>query len=68
MGLGTKDMGKTKVLNIFFASMFTDKIGLHASIGPDIRGDVWKKQDLPSVEEDQVREHLKKLTYTSPWA
>lgn len=59
MGLGTDDTGKTKVLDIFFASMFTNKIGLHVSIGPDIRGNVWRKQDLPSVEEDQVREHLK---------
>ena len=50
-----------KILNAFLASIFTDKICLQEFQVPANRGKVWSKEDLSSVEEDQVREHLKQL-------
>lgn len=41
--------------------VFTAKNHLGESQVPEIRGKVWSKGELPSVEEDQIREYLKKL-------
>ncbi|KAK4828527.1 hypothetical protein QYF61_026949 [Mycteria americana] len=56
--LVTQDM--EKVLDPFFASIFTSKPGLQESQAPETTGKVWSKKDLPMVEEDQDREYLSK--------
>jgi len=50
-------MGKPKVLNVFFTSVFTGKIGLQKSQAPEISVRVWSREDLPSVENIQIKEH-----------
>jgi len=47
------------VFSVFFISVLTGKTGLQESQVPN--GKLQKKEDLPLVEEDQVREHLNKL-------
>jgi len=59
--LVTKDMEKAEVFNAAFAIFFTDKAGLQESWGPRSNRTVWSKKYSPSVEEDQVREHLNTL-------
>lgn len=54
----TKNMEKSMFLITFYALVFTDKICLQESWAPE---KVWNKDDLPLVEEDQVREHLNRL-------
>lgn len=61
------DTEKAKVLNAFFISFVTAKTGLQEPQAPKTKGRVWSKQDLPSVEEDQPREHLNKLERKSVW-
>ena len=51
-------MAKAEVSKAFFASVFTSKIDVQESQAPEMRG---SKEDLPLVEEDQVREYLSKL-------
>ncbi|KAK4825768.1 hypothetical protein QYF61_002331 [Mycteria americana] len=46
---------KEEVLNAFFASVFASKTG--PSGIPETRGKGWSKEDVPLVEEDQVREY-----------
>lgn len=46
-GLVTKDMGKVKVINAFFALVFTGKPSLQESQAPEAYGKVWSKEDLP---------------------
>lgn len=43
------------------SSVFTDKTVLQESQVFDTNGEGWSKKDLPSLEEDQVTEHLNKL-------
>jgi len=62
--LVTKDTEKPKVLHATFSSVFTRKTTLQESQASETRGQVWSKEYLPLVEEDQVREHLNKV---SPW-
>ena len=45
----------------FFASVFTAKASPQESQTLEVREKVWRKQDLPLVEEDRVRDHLGKL-------
>lgn len=61
MGQVTKDMGKTKVLNIFLAFVFTGRICLQDSMILEASGKVYTEEDFFSVEEDQVWEHLNRL-------
>jgi len=49
----------------YFALVFAGKTSLRESYAPETRGQVWHKEDLSLVEEDQVREHLKIWTYLS---
>lgn len=51
-------MEKVEVLTVIFASDLTNKITLQESQALETRGKVWNKEDLPSVKEDQIGEHL----------
>ena len=51
--LVTKDTEKAKIRYAFFASVFTGKTLPSAIPSPRPAGK-WSKEDLPSVEEDQV--------------
>jgi len=42
-------MKKAKVLNIFFAIVFTDKTCVQQSHIPEIREKIWRQEGLPSV-------------------
>ena len=55
--LVTEDTEKTELLSAAFASVFTAKAGPQDSQTLEVREKVWRKEDLPSVEEDRVREH-----------
>ena len=46
---------------MFFASAWTDKTGLQDSQALVTTEKVWSKEDVPLVEEDQVKQYLSKL-------
>ncbi|PKU27592.1 rna-directed dna polymerase from mobile element jockey- hypothetical protein [Limosa lapponica baueri] len=52
---------KAELPNAFFALVFTAKAVPHESQTLETRGKVWREEDFPSVEEDQIRDHLAKL-------
>jgi len=54
-------MEKFEVLNILFASVFTSKISLQETQVPETKGKVCSKEDVPLVEEDEVRQYLSNL-------
>ncbi|KAK4806988.1 hypothetical protein QYF61_000317 [Mycteria americana] len=51
--LVTQDMEKTEVLNAFFAPIVASKTSLQKVQAPETRGEVWRKEDLPMVEQEQ---------------
>lgn len=57
----TWDSEKTKVPNIFFASVLTSKISFQESQVPEARLNGQGKKNEHLVEEDQVREYKTKL-------
>lgn len=49
------------MLNVFFASIFTAKISPQQSQALETTEEVWRKEDIPLVAEDGVRDNLSKL-------
>uniref|UniRef100_K7EYW4 Reverse transcriptase domain-containing protein n=1 Tax=Pelodiscus sinensis TaxID=13735 RepID=K7EYW4_PELSI len=56
--LVTDDVGKAEVLDAFFASVFTDKVGSQINALSDAR---WDEDGQPMVGKEQVRNYLEKL-------
>lgn len=51
----TQDIEKADVLHVFFATDFISKIDLCKSQAPGTRGKSWSQENVPQVEEGQVR-------------
>ncbi|NWZ27283.1 CCD91 protein, partial [Asarcornis scutulata] len=58
--LVTKVTEKVELPNAFFASGFTTEISPQESQTLETKEEVWRKEDMPLVEEDWVRDHLSK--------
>ncbi|GAB0189052.1 mitochondrial enolase superfamily member 1 [Grus japonensis] len=56
-----EDTEKVELLYVAFASVFSAKADPQESQTLEAGEKVWRKEDLPLVEEDRVREHLGKL-------
>jgi len=54
-------MEKTELLNDFFASVFTSKCSSHITQVADSKRRDWENEELPTVGEDQVQDHLRNL-------
>jgi len=59
--LVTEDTEKAELLNAFFASVFSAMAGPQESQALWVREEACRKDDLPLVEEDCVRDHLSNL-------
>ncbi|GAB0199209.1 mitochondrial enolase superfamily member 1 [Grus japonensis] len=59
--LVTWDTEKAKVLNNFFASVFPSKGSSHTAQVTEGKGRDWENEELPTVGEDQVSDHLRNL-------
>lgn len=56
-----KEWGRGPGEKAFYVWVLSGKICLQESWAPE---KVWKKDELPLVEEDQIREHLNRLDVT----
>jgi len=54
-------METAEVPNDFFASVFTSKCCSHTTQVAEGKSRNWEKEEPPTVEEDQARDHLRKL-------
>ncbi|PKU37294.1 rna-directed dna polymerase from mobile element jockey-like [Limosa lapponica baueri] len=59
--LVTQDMEKAEVLNDFFTSVFTGKGSNHTAQVAEGKNTVYENEELPTVGEDQVQDHLRNL-------
>ncbi|GAB0204604.1 mitochondrial enolase superfamily member 1 [Grus japonensis] len=59
--LVTQDMEKAEILNDFFASVFTAKCSSHTTQVAEGKGRDWEKEEPPTVGEDHIQDHLRKL-------
>ncbi|PKU48534.1 rna-directed dna polymerase from mobile element jockey-like [Limosa lapponica baueri] len=57
----TEDAGKAELLNAFFASVFTAQATPQEPWTLEESEKVWTKEDLPLLEEGQVRKQLRRL-------
>lgn len=51
----------------FFTLVSTGRTHLQDSKALETSWQVWTQEDLLSIDEDQVWEHLNKQIHTSPW-
>ena len=56
-----REMKKAEVLKNFFASALTSKGSSHTIQAAESKGKNWEKEDLPTISEYQVWDHLKNL-------
>jgi len=61
-----RDMEKAELLNDVLPSVFTVKGSSHTAQDAESKGENWEKEDLPTVREDQVCDHLKNLKLHKP--
>jgi len=54
-------MEKANVFNDIFASVFTSKCSNHTAKVAEGKGRDWENEELSTVGEDEVRDHLRKL-------
>jgi len=59
--LVTEDTEKAELLNAYFALLFSVKAGPQESKAPEVREEACRKNHLPLIEEDCVRDHLSSL-------
>jgi len=60
--LGTNDTETAEVINQYLLLLCLYWKDLPSAIpDPETRGKAWKKDDLPLLEENQVRKHLNEL-------
>jgi len=59
--LVTEDTEEAKLLNAFFASVFSAKAGPQESQSLEVGEEAYREDDFPLVEEDCVRDHLSNL-------
>ncbi|GAB0185439.1 mitochondrial enolase superfamily member 1 [Grus japonensis] len=57
----TWNMEKAEVLNNFFVSVFTGKCSSHTAQVAEGKSRDWENVKLPTIGEDQVRDHLRNL-------
>ena len=60
-GLVMEDTEKMELLNALFASVFTGKAGPQESQALEAREEAYRKDDLPLLEENCVRDRLSNL-------
>ncbi|KAM9598579.1 uncharacterized protein ACIBXB_004267 [Morphnus guianensis] len=59
--LVTWDMEEAEVLDNFFASVFPGKCSSYTAQDTEGKGRDWENEEPPTVGEDQVQDHLRKL-------
>lgn len=57
-----RDAEYVELLNVLFASVFAAEASSQESQTMEAREKIWSKESFPLVEQDQVRDHLGKVT------